>query len=62
MVPVVPNDVYTFAAGQSLLEYLCEMIPKLKSRSQSGATSQTPTSSGASNAGGGKKSKGGKKK
>jgi len=32
--------------GQSLLDYLCEMIPKLKSRSQGGASSQSQASSG----------------
>jgi len=57
--PILPH----FPTRQSLLEYLCEMIPKLKSRSQSGASSQAQTSSGASSgAAGGKKSKGGKKK
>jgi len=54
-------DVCESVTGQSLLEYLCEMIPKLKTRSQGGASSQAQASSGGGG-GGGKKSKGGKKK
>lgn len=57
--PILPQ----FPSRQSLMEYLCDMIPKLKSRSQGAASSQAQASSGASGGGGGgKKSKGGKKK
>jgi signal recognition particle subunit SRP19 len=54
--PVLPQ----FPSRQAVLEYLCEMIPKLKSRSQSGVSSQQQSGAGGGTSG--KKGKGGKKK
>lgn len=53
-------DCFFDYLGHSLLEYLGDTIPKLKTRSQ-GAVSQQQTAASSGSTGGGKKNKGKKK-